>query len=173
MSQPYVNGSASSEREGPATILVVDDDDRLVSSVRRVLAYEGYRVLTATNGSEGLQLARDESPDLIILDVMLPGHRRPGGREADPGRRRRAGPDALGERPRSRTRCAGLEAGADDYLVKPFAVEELLARVKARLRRREPGRPPPAPPPPPSCASPTWCWTPAPARLAAPTAPSG
>src|SRR5215204_6058473 len=68
-----MNGSATPEREGPATILVVDDDDRLVSSVRRVLAYEGYRVLTATNGSEGLQLARDESPDLIILDVMLPG----------------------------------------------------------------------------------------------------
>src|SRR5215204_4224430 len=71
--QGYMNGSAVSEREGPATVLVVDDDDRLVSSVRRVLAYEGYRVLTATTGTEGLKLARDEAPDLIILDVMLPG----------------------------------------------------------------------------------------------------
>src|SRR5205085_9698802 len=73
VSQRHVNGSAAAEREGPATVLVVDDDDRLVSSVRRVLAYEGYRVLTATSGIEGLQLARDEAPDLIILDVMLPG----------------------------------------------------------------------------------------------------
>src|SRR5215203_3972939 len=73
VSQPYASGPATPEREGPATILVVDDDDRLVSSVRRVLAYEGYRVLTATSGPEGLQLARDEAPDLIILDVMLPG----------------------------------------------------------------------------------------------------
>src|SRR3954449_36365 len=71
--QGYMDGSAVGEREGPATILVVDDDDRLVSSVRRVLAYEGYRVLTATSGTQGLQLARDEAPDLIILDVMLPG----------------------------------------------------------------------------------------------------
>ena len=72
-SQGRMSGSAAVEREGPATVLVVDDDDRLVSSVRRVLAYEGYRVLTATSGTEGLQLARDEAPDLIILDVMLPG----------------------------------------------------------------------------------------------------
>src|SRR5262249_48022143 len=73
VSQSHVNGSPTQEREAPATVLVVDDDDRLVSSVRRVLAYEGYRVLTATSGPEGLQLARDEAPDLIILDVMLPG----------------------------------------------------------------------------------------------------
>jgi two-component system, OmpR family, response regulator MprA len=131
-----MNGSAA-EREGPATILVVDDDDRLLSSVRRVLAYEGYRVLTASSGPEGLQLARDESPDLIILDVMMPGL---DGLEV--ARRVQAGGGVpvlmLSARDRIEDKVAGLEAGADDYLVKPFAVEELLARVKARLRRREP-----------------------------------
>ncbi len=131
-----MNGSAA-EREGPATVLVVDDDDRLLSSVRRVLAYEGYRVLTATNGPDGLQLARDESPDLIILDVMMPGL---DGLEV--ARRVQAGGGVpvlmLSARDRIEDKVAGLEAGADDYLVKPFAVEELLARVKARLRRREP-----------------------------------
>ncbi len=137
VSQGFMNGTAAVEREGPATVLVVDDDDRLVSSVRRVLAYEGYRVLTATSGPEGLQLARDESPDLIILDVMLPGV---DGLEI--ARRVQAGGGVpvlmLSARDRIEDKVAGLEAGADDYLVKPFAVEELLARVKARLRRREP-----------------------------------
>jgi two-component system, OmpR family, response regulator MprA len=137
VSQTYGNGPTTSEREGPATVLVVDDDDRLVSSVRRVLAYEGYRVLTATSGPEGLQLARDEAPDLIILDVMLPGI---DGLEI--ARRVQAGGGVpvlmLSARDRIEDKVAGLEAGADDYLVKPFAVEELLARVKARLRRREP-----------------------------------
>ena len=137
VSQSYANGPATPEREGPATVLVVDDDDRLVSSVRRVLAYEGYRVLTATNGQHGLQLARDESPDLIILDVMLPGL---DGLEI--ARRIQAGDGVpvlmLSAKDSIEDKVAGLEAGADDYLVKPFAVEELLARVKARLRRREP-----------------------------------
>jgi len=135
-----VNGSVAVEREGPATVLVVDDDDRLVASVRRVLAYEGYRVLTATSGMAGLQLARDESPDLIILDVMLPGM---DGLEV--ARRIHAGGGVpvlmLSARDQIGDKVAGLEAGADDYLVKPFAVEELLARVRARLRRREPDAP--------------------------------
>jgi len=129
----------TTERNGTATILVVDDDDRLVASVRRVLAYEGYRVLTAKDGIEGLQLARDESPDLVILDVMLPGV---DGLEF--ARRIQAGGGLpilmLSARDSTEDKVAGLEAGADDYLVKPFAVEELLARVRARLRlrRREP-----------------------------------
>jgi two-component system response regulator MprA len=139
-----VNGTAAVEREGPATVLVVDDDDRLVASVRRVLAYEGYRVLTATNGTLGLQLARDESPDLIILDVMLPGL---DGLEI--ARRIQAGGGVpvlmLSARDQIEDKVAGLEAGADDYLVNPFAVEELLARGRARLRRREPDAPAGAP----------------------------
>ncbi len=133
----YVSGAPTAEREGPATVLVVDDDDRLVASVRRVLAYEGYRVLTAKSGQEGLQLARDETPDLIILDVMMPGLY---GLEV--ARRVQAGGGVpllmLSALDQIEDKVAGLEAGADDYLVKPFAVEELLARVKARLRRREP-----------------------------------
>ncbi len=137
VTQANVNGPAHPEREGPATVLVVDDDDRLVSSVRRVLAYEGYRVLTATSGPAGLQLARDEAPDLIILDVMLPGL---DGLEIARRVQARGGVPVLmlSARDRIEDKVAGLEAGADDYLVKPFAVEELLARVKARLRRREP-----------------------------------
>lgn len=127
----------AAEREEPATVLVIDDDERLVASVRRVLAYEGYRVLTAKDGSEGLRLARDESPDLIILDVLLPGIE---GLEV--ARRIQSGGGApllmLSALGRIEDKVAGLEAGADDYLVKPFAVEELLARVRARLRRREP-----------------------------------
>jgi two-component system response regulator MprA len=126
------------EREEQATVLLVDDDERLVASVRRVLAYEGYRVLTAGNATEGLQMARDESPDLVILDVMLPGPIN--GLEV--ARRIEAGGGLpilmLSALDGIEDKVAGLEAGADDYLVKPFAVEELLARVRARLRRREP-----------------------------------
>jgi len=126
------------EREDQATVLMVDDDERLVASVRRVLAYEGYRVLTAGNATEGLQIARDESPDLVILDVMLPGQ--VNGLEF--ARRIEAGGGLpilmLSALDGIEDKVAGLEAGADDYLVKPFAVEELLARVRARLRRREP-----------------------------------
>jgi two-component system response regulator MprA len=130
----------------PSSVLVVDDDERLVASIRRVLAYEGYRVRTASTGLAGLQLARDEPPDLIILDVMLPGL---DGLEV--ARRLHAGGGIpilmLSARDRVADRVEGLEAGADDYLVKPFDVEELLARVRARLRRREPdgaGSAPPA-----------------------------
>ena len=128
------------ERDGPASVLVVDDDERLVASIRRVLAYEGYRVRTASTGLAGLELAREEQPDLVILDVMLPGL---DGLEV--ARRLQAGGGVtvlmLSARDSVPDRVAGLEAGADDYLVKPFAVEELLARVRARLRRREPDGP--------------------------------
>ena len=105
------------ERQDPATVLVVDDDDRLVASVRRVLAYEGYRVLTAGNGPEGLQLARDESPDLIILDVMLPGvdgleFARRLRRRGEPGHDLAFG----GRRARQRTMTRGLRGGVYIYI---------------------------------------------------------
>ena len=134
------------ERDGPASVLLVEDDEPLVASIRRILAYEGYMVRTATTGLAGLQLAREAPPDLVILDVNLPGL---DGFEV--ARRLRAGGGVpvliLSARDSVEDRVAGLEAGADDYLVKPFAVEELLARVRARLRRREPdgtAAPPPA-----------------------------
>jgi two-component system response regulator MprA len=124
------------ERDGEQTILVVEDDERLVASMRRVLAYEGYRVRTASTGLAALQIAREDPPDLVILDVLLPGLN-----GIEVAKRLQAGGgvpvlmvSALGS---ISDRVAGLEAGADDYLVKPFANEELLARVRARLRRRE------------------------------------
>ena len=138
--------SRMSDRNGQASVLVVEDDELLVASIRRLLAYEGYAVRTATTGLAGLQLAREQPPDLVILDVNLPGL---DGFEV--ARRLQAGGGVpvliLSARDSVEDRVTGLEAGADDYLVKPFAMEELLARVRARLRRREPDGAGMAPPP--------------------------
>ena len=117
-------------------ILVVDDDAKIRTVVRRGLAYEGYRVVEAATGEEGLEKAREHLPDLVVLDIMLPGI---DGLEVT--RRLRAGKDdvsilMLTARDDVRDRVEGLETGADDYLVKPFSFEELLARVHALLRRR-------------------------------------
>jgi two-component system response regulator MprA len=118
-------------------ILVVDDDARLGASLRRALAYEGYDVQVVANGTDALVGSRDQPPDLVVLDVMLPGI---DGIEVC--RRLRAGSDVpilmLTARDAVSDRVAGLDAGADDYLLKPFAYDELLARVRALLRRREP-----------------------------------
>ncbi len=119
-------------------ILIVDDESRVTNALRRTLAYEGYAVSTAANGESALALARAKPPDLVILDLMLPGI---DGLEVC--RRLRAAGDEvavlmLTARDRVADRVAGLETGADDYLVKPFALEELLARIKALLRRRHP-----------------------------------
>jgi two-component system, OmpR family, response regulator MprA len=121
-----------------AHILIVDDDSRVSSALRRTLAYEGYQVSTAAGGEEALALARTKAPDVVILDLMLPGI---DGLEVC--RRLRAAGDGVGilmltARDAIADRVTGLETGADDYLVKPFASEELLARVKALLRRRNP-----------------------------------
>ncbi len=117
-------------------ILVVDDDPKIRTVVRRGLAYEGYRVVEAASGEEGLEKAREHLPDLVILDVMMPGI---DGLEVT--RRLRAAGDEvailmLTARDEVKDRVEGLEIGADDYLVKPFNFEELLARVHALLRRR-------------------------------------
>ncbi|HKY50583.1 MAG TPA: response regulator transcription factor [Candidatus Limnocylindria bacterium] len=118
-------------------ILVVDDDAKLGASLRRALAYEGHTVEVATDGAGALAAARDRPPDLVVLDVMLPGID-----GVEVCRRLRAGSDVpilmLTARDAVSDRVAGLDAGADDYLVKPFAYEELLARTRALLRRREP-----------------------------------
>ncbi|HYK85486.1 MAG TPA: response regulator transcription factor [Ktedonobacteraceae bacterium] len=119
-----------------AHILIVDDDTRVTNALRRTLAYEGYHVSTALDGEAALQVARTKSPDLVILDLMLP---KMGGLEVC--RRLRAAEQStailmLTARDAVADRVVGLETGADDYLVKPFALEELLARVKALLRRR-------------------------------------
>ena len=118
-------------------ILVVDDDARLAASLRRALAYEGHGVEVAGDGPAALTAARDRPPDLVVLDVMLPGLD-----GVEVCRRLRQGSDVpvlmLTARDAISDRVAGLDAGADDYLVKPFAHDELLARVRALLRRREP-----------------------------------
>jgi two-component system response regulator MprA len=122
---------------GTPYILVVDDDEPIAASLRRALEYEGYRVSTAADGPTALVACRLK-PDLVILDLMLPG--------IDGvtvcKRLRESACDTLvlmlTARDATADRVAGLDAGADDYLVKPFAYEELLARVRALLRRREP-----------------------------------
>jgi two-component system response regulator MprA len=120
-----------------ARILVIDDDKKITDLLRRGLSYEGYSVDVAYDGKEGLDIARDRTPDLVILDIMMPGI---DGLEVC--RRLRAGGDLpilmLTAKDAVSDRVAGLETGADDYLVKPFAFEELLARVHALLRRHEP-----------------------------------
>jgi two-component system, OmpR family, response regulator MprA len=121
-----------------AHILIVDDDNRVTNALRRTLAYEGYQVSITANGEGALSIVRTRPPDLVILDLMLPGI---DGLEVC--RRLRGAGDGIAilmltARDAIADRVAGLEIGADDYLVKPFALEELLARVKALLRRRNP-----------------------------------
>ena len=119
-------------------ILVVDDEPAVRASLRRALALEGYTVELAADGSEALELLVRSSPDAIVLDVLMP---HVDGLELC--RRLRAAGDRtpvlmLTARETVPDRVAGLDAGADDYVVKPFALEELLARLRALLRRVEP-----------------------------------
>jgi two-component system, OmpR family, response regulator MprA len=120
-----------------AHILVVDDDPRITDLLRRVLAYEGYSIAIAASGSEALNRSLERPPDLIVLDIMIPGL---DGLEVAQ-RLREAGDNVpilmLTARDTVADRVKGLETGADDYLVKPFAPEELVARVKALLRRSQ------------------------------------
>lgn len=118
-------------------ILVVDDDPKITSFLRRALVLEGYEVAVANGGQEALRTVAERIPDLIILDIMMP--------EVDGlevCRRVRAAGDAvpilmLTARDAVSDRVKGLDTGADDYLVKPFALEELLARARALLRRKK------------------------------------
>ncbi len=120
-------------------ILVVDDDPSITSMLRRGLSYEGYEVHTAASGPEGLVTAREAPPALVILDVMMPGV---DGFEVC--RRLRAADPTLPvimltARDAPADQVLGLELGADDYVVKPFTFEVLLARIRARLRRTDGG----------------------------------
>ncbi len=119
------------------TILIVDDDLKLLKMLQRTMTYENMHVLTATNGQDALQLVKTRKPDLIILDWMMP---RMDGMTVI--RRLREEEDntlvlMLTARDAIENRVEGLESGADDYLVKPFAPAELVARVHVLLRRVE------------------------------------
>jgi two-component system, OmpR family, alkaline phosphatase synthesis response regulator PhoP len=118
-----------------ARILVVDDEPHIVDVVRAYLERDGHAVLTAADGDRAIELARDEAPDLIVLDVMLP--KRSGFEVLRELRRAgsRAAVVMLTARDEVIDRVAGLEIGADDYVTKPFEPRELVARVGAVLRR--------------------------------------
>lgn len=123
-----------------ARILIIEDDEAILTFLRRGLAYDGYQVDTAIDGQTGLLLARDNPPDLVVLDWMLPGL---DGLEVC-RRLRQGGPVPilmLTAKDTVNDRVQGLDAGADDYMVKPFNLEELLARIRALLRRTRPERP--------------------------------
>jgi len=116
-------------------ILIVEDELPMRTALQDVLEGEGYRVLTATEGKSGLERAIEEKPDLILLDIMMPNL---DGFEVCRELRRLSIPVPilmLTAKGQVEDRVTGLDAGADDYLVKPFSTEELLARVRALLRR--------------------------------------
>lgn len=115
-------------------VLVVEDEPTLLETLGYNLTHQGYQVFTATDGSAALALARQERPDLIVLDVMLPGL---DGFEICRTLRQEMNVPILmlTARDEEIDRVVGLEVGADDYLTKPFSMRELLARIKALLRR--------------------------------------
>jgi len=119
-----------------AQILVVEDEENILEAVRYNLDSHGYDTLTATDGLKGLQLALSERPDLVILDVMLPGM--DGFEVCRQIRRDRDVPIMmLTARGEEVDRVVGLELGADDYVTKPFSMRELMARVKVHIRRSQ------------------------------------
>ena len=124
----------------PARILIVDDEPPIVDVLAYNLKRANYEVITAYDGQEALDKARAEQPDLIVLDLMLPGV--DGLDVCRELRRERDVPIImLTARDSEIDRVVGLELGADDYVVKPFSVRELMARIKNVLRRTAPGPP--------------------------------
>ena len=121
----------------PEHILVIEDDPQIADLLRRGLIYEGYSVEVVGDGLVALTAARDRPPNLVLLDLMLPGMD-----GLTVCKRLRAANDVpiliLTARDAVPDRVKGLDAGADDYVVKPFNFDELLARIRAHLRRRAP-----------------------------------
>ena len=119
-------------------VLVVDDDESVTNMLRRALSFGGYTVATARDGADGLRKALEWAPEVVVLDVMMPGI---DGLEVC--RRLRAGDGQLAillltAKDATDDQVVGLDAGADDYLVKPFTLEVLTARIRALIRRKEP-----------------------------------
>jgi two-component system alkaline phosphatase synthesis response regulator PhoP len=123
------------EAQRRAKILVVEDEPAMVAGLRDNFEFEGYEVITAQDGVEGLERALEESPDLVVLDVMMP--RMSGLEVCKQLRAKRASLPIimLTARGQEIDKVVGLELGADDYVTKPFSIRELLARVKSVLRR--------------------------------------
>ena len=119
-------------------ILLVEDEEKLAKFIEMELGYEGYEVTVANDGLSGLMAARDTEPDLVLLDWMMPGL---SGVEVCRRLRSTGFQEPvilLTAKDDVADRVSGLDAGADDYVVKPFSIEELLARVRAHLRRNQP-----------------------------------
>jgi len=117
-------------------ILIAEDDEGIRGAIRRALEHEGYQVMVAEDGASALEISENMTPDLYLLDVMMP---KLDGLSVCRTLRRRGDATPIlvvTARHLVSDRVAGLDAGADDYLVKPFALDELLARVRALLRRR-------------------------------------
>jgi two-component system, OmpR family, KDP operon response regulator KdpE len=118
----------------PGRILVIDDESQITRVLRASLSAQGYDVRTANDPEEGLRVFRDWPPDLVITDLMMPGM---SGVEVCRAIRSRATTPVLvlSVREHERSKVEALDAGADDYVTKPFSIQELLARVRAHLRR--------------------------------------
>ena len=129
--------SASGDPRGPGeTILVIEDDRSLREGLAMNFRLRGYRVVTAADGDEGLRSAFDERPDLVVLDLMLPGVDGLEILSELRGREVAVPVLILSARDRLQDKVRGLEIGADDYLTKPFQLPELMARVEVMLRRQ-------------------------------------
>src|SRR3954468_6812005 len=126
--------AAASMTEG-ARVLVVDDDPQLREALTRALELDDYQVSTANNGAQALEAISQSRPDVVVLDVMMPYVGGLDVRRTWRERRARLPILVLTARDEVGDRVAGLDAGADDYLTKPFALEELRARIRALLRR--------------------------------------
>ena len=136
--KPASNPDSASDGAGKIRILIVEDEPAMVAGLRDNFEYEGYEVISAEDGVAGLERALAEGPDLVVLDVMMP---RMSGLEVC--KQLRAERPSLPiimltARGQEIDKVVGLELGADDYVTKPFSIRELLARVKAVLRRRAP-----------------------------------
>lgn len=124
-----------SDGGGRSRILIIEDDPAILFGLKHNLRYEGYEVLTAADGPTGLKLALEKNPDLVVLDVMLPGKN---GFELlrELRGRSQVAVVMLSAKGAESDKVLGLDLGADDYVAKPFGLPELLARIKAVLRRR-------------------------------------
>jgi two-component system KDP operon response regulator KdpE len=118
----------------PDRILIIDDEPQITRVLRAALSAQGYDVRTANDPEEGLQVFKDWPPDLVVTDLMMPGL---SGVDVTRAIRTRAATPVLilSVRDHERTKVEALDAGADDYVTKPFSIQELLARVRAHLRR--------------------------------------